>query len=76
MEDDQCLFVKSTHPVHYFQDQETYVTCLTQRNRHRELGKMRQKNMSQMKEQTTARDLSKTGISNMPDNDHKDILWT
>ena len=42
------------------------LTFLTQRNRHRELDKMRrQRIMSQIKNKTIARDLSKIDISNM-----------
>ena len=45
-----------------------WLTFLTQRNRYKELNKLRrQRNVSQEQGKTTARDLSTTEVSNMPD---------
>ena len=53
------------------------LTFLIQRKRHRDLDKIRrQRILSQMKEQdkATARDLSQTDISNMPDREFKSLI--
>ena len=53
-----------------------WLTFLTHRNRHRELGKMKRRICPQMKEQNkiTVRKLYETEISSMPDREYKVMI--
>ena len=52
------------------------MTFLTQRNRHRDLDKMRRQEFvpNERTEQGQARDLSEIGVSNMPDGEFKAMI--
>ena len=72
-----CRALKDLFFIRLFLLKGREVADFPNRNRHRQLDKMwRQKNMPQMieQDQTTARDLSKMDVSNMPDGEFKVMI--